>query len=71
MAQSLQCTSSGFQLDVEIPANTKATVHLPGTTKRVTESGQPLSNSFGVSILRKGEFELVVEVGSGKYAFAW
>lgn len=52
-------------LDLEVPPNTTATVHLPTwQPSRVTESGRPVT----VAASRSGE--AIVEVPSGAYTFA-
>ena len=57
-----------FKLSVKIPANTKATIYLPGTDlKDISEGGKPLSN--GVKFLRVEKGNVLVEVGSGEYDF--
>ena len=57
---------------VVIPANTTATVKLPGATlERVTESGKPLGKVKGVkSSTQQGEM-VILEVGSGNYEFKY
>jgi hypothetical protein len=53
-----------FTLYVTIPANTKATVYIPGAAgKQVTENGKAVQ----VKSYVKGA--AVVEVGAGKYEF--
>ena len=55
-----------FELAVEIPPNTKATVRLPkAALANVTESGQPLAGA------RQEGDAVVVAIGSGKYVFAY
>ena len=59
-----------FVLDVEVPANTEATVEVPsriGTA--VNESGVLLENASGVvSVQRHGD-RVIVSIGSGHYRF--
>ncbi len=60
----------GFELTVRIPANTSATVFLPGSSlEHVTESGRPVSQAEGVRYLRPEGSALVFEVASGQYTF--
>jgi len=62
--------AAGFELTVRIPANTKATVFLPGGVReRVTESGRPIAQAEGVRYLKQEGSELVLEVASGTYTF--
>jgi len=56
--------SLGFHLDVEVPANTTATVYLP-TGGTVTESGKPLQ----ASNTRDRDGYMEFEIGSGEYHF--
>jgi alpha-L-rhamnosidase len=61
-----------FELRVEVPPNTQATVRLPGAQlSGVTESGRPLADGNGVSGRRQDGDATVVEVGSGSYQFAY
>jgi alpha-L-rhamnosidase len=57
-------------LDVTIPPNATATIHVPvarGST--LLESGRPLSQSEGVKVLKTDDHQVVLEVGSGTYRF--
>ena len=59
-----------FRLDVTIPPNTTATIHVPASaTDQVTEGGLPVARSRGVSLLRLEDGATVFSVGSGKYQF--
>jgi alpha-L-rhamnosidase len=67
---SWQKKREGLMLDIGIPANTTATIHLPaGKGASITESGKALSGVKGIRILTSLENEVVVEVGSGAYSF--
>jgi alpha-L-rhamnosidase len=60
-----------FDLRVEVPANTHATVRLPtAQIGNVTEGGQPLTAVKGVRAKQDGD-TVVVDVGSGAYRFAY
>ncbi len=60
-----------FDLEVEIPANTTATVILPASDEsRITESGQPLSQALGVQLVRMSGDRAILLVDSGKYRFS-
>jgi alpha-L-rhamnosidase len=64
--------SGRFALTVEVPANTRATVRLPGARLAdVTEGGRALSGDDGVTGQRQDGDDVVVELGSGRYAFAY
>src|SRR5215210_1940800 len=58
-----------FSLEVLIPPNATATVHLP-STEGVSEGGRPVGEAGGVEQLRVEEGETVVSVGSGRYEFS-
>jgi len=61
-----------FELAVEVPPNTKATVRLPkAQLAGVTESSQALVSGSGVTGVRQDGDVVVVEVGSGHYRFAY
>ena len=63
-----------FDLTVEVPPNTRATVRLPKSRlASVTESGKALADGNGVTGRRQDGEVVVVEVGSGQYRFshAW
>lgn len=58
-------------LEVEVPANTTATVCVPAENiASVTESGQHIDNVSDVKFLRQQDGKAVFEVGSGTYKFA-
>jgi alpha-L-rhamnosidase len=61
-----------FELAVEVPANTRATVTLPEAgLDRVTESGTRLAEGDGIVAIRQAGESVVAEVGSGRYRFAY
>jgi hypothetical protein len=72
-AESSWTRSDGrFRLTVTIPANTRATVRLPGAARTaVTESGTPLDQAAGLSAVRTDGEDRVFDVGSGEYAFEY
>jgi alpha-L-rhamnosidase len=60
-----------FEWQLEIPANTTATVYIPVTdVSRVTENGQPVENSEGVTYLRMAAGHAVFAVEPGSYLFS-
>lgn len=60
-----------LQLEVEIPANTTATVYIPAdNAKSITESNKALSSVKDIKLMGKEGGFIVVEVGSGKYYFS-
>jgi alpha-L-rhamnosidase len=61
-----------FQLVAEVPSNTHATVRLPRAgLGQVKESGKPLEAGNGITAVNKSGDTVVVEVGSGRYVFAY
>ena len=63
-----------LMLDVTIPANTTATVYVPGVGGpgsgfRVTEGGKPADQAEGVRFVRMEDGAAVYEVLSGRYRF--
>jgi alpha-L-rhamnosidase len=61
-----------FDLTVEVPANTRATVRLPNAElAKVTEGGKALSSGDGIAAIRQEGGAVVVELGSGRYRFAF
>jgi len=61
-----------FRLEVTIPANTEATVRLPDAARTaVTESGTPLDEAAGLSLIRPDGEDRVLQAGSGTYVFAY
>ena len=63
---------SAFELAVEIPSNTSATIRLPGARLAdVKEGGLALSAAPGLASPRQDGPDVVVEAGSGLYRFAY
>jgi len=57
-------------MQVTVPANTTATVHVPANAKaNVNESGQPVDQAPGVEFLRMENGHAVLRVASGTYSF--
>jgi alpha-L-rhamnosidase len=57
-------------LEVTIPANTTATVTLPGPDPaRITEGKRPLSSAKGVTDVHAEAGATVCTIGSGTYRF--
>ncbi len=62
--------NESFELNIEIPVNTTATIYLPVKGHvEITESGKLLSNRNGVKFLRYDQSKALVAVGSGHYIF--
>jgi hypothetical protein len=63
-------TGLSFDLRVEIPANSVATVYLPaGDRAEITESGRALSQADGITDSYRENGRTVVRIGSGTYDF--
>jgi alpha-L-rhamnosidase len=61
-----------FELAVEVPPNTRATVRLPhAELSGVSESGKPLAEGNGVRGRRQDGDAAVVDLGSGRYRFSY
>jgi alpha-L-rhamnosidase len=61
-----------FELAVEVPPNTRATVRLPkAQLASVTEGGQAVAKGNGITGSRQDGDSAVVDVGSGEYRFAY
>lgn len=61
-----------FELAVEVPPNTRATVRLPkARLASVSESGKILTDGNGITGHRQDGDVAVIEVGSGQYRFAY
>ena len=71
--------ASGWKLDGDrfvvtavVPPNTRATVHLPGANlQQVREGSSALATTLGLTRSTQVGDTVVVEVGSGSYAFAY
>ena len=70
IASGWKIENDRFELDIEIPANTSATVFLPSKdVKSVKESGKPLNSAPGIKFIRQEDGHTILSVGSGKYHF--
>jgi alpha-L-rhamnosidase len=60
----------GLVLEIVIPTNTTATVHVPAASvTAVMESGKPAIEAEGVKLLRAENGSVAFEVQSGTYLF--
>ncbi|MEK6783327.1 MAG: family 78 glycoside hydrolase catalytic domain [Bacteroidota bacterium] len=67
---SWKTTDQAITLDVEIPANTKASVFVPAAAaENISESGKALSTAKEISAIGKEGNYIRLEMGSGKYSF--
>jgi alpha-L-rhamnosidase len=59
-----------FTLDVSIPVNTTAAIHVPAIPGSVvTESGRPAGSAEGVKYIKEENGKVIFEIGSGNYSF--
>ncbi|WP_431953381.1 family 78 glycoside hydrolase catalytic domain [Actinacidiphila sp. bgisy167] len=64
-------TGGAMRLDVTVPANTTAQVRVPAANRwAVTEGGRPIGEVEEVTYLEQDGGDVVLEIGSGHYAFA-
>ncbi len=69
LATAWRQDSAGFSLDIDVPANTSATVTLwDAAAAQVLEGDGPLQGAEGIRSVRQQGKDLVLEVGSGHYA---
>jgi alpha-L-rhamnosidase len=71
IASAWQFTNNMLTLNVTIPANTTAEIHVPTTNAAtITESGVPATNSPGVTYIGVSNSAAIYTVGSGNYLFS-
>ena len=59
-----------FSIEIEIPANVTATVHLPTDNREdVTEGDKPIDGVAGVATVGVEDGRLKLQIGSGRYRF--
>lgn len=72
VASSWEVKDGKMTMSVVVPANTTATVQLPGARLEVVmESGKALASDTGISNVRQGDRAVVVDAGSGEYEFMY
>jgi len=72
VASSWTLKDGRFELEVQVPPNTRGTVRLPSArVASVSESGKLLTSGNGTTGHRQDGDVVVVEVGSGQYRFAY
>jgi alpha-L-rhamnosidase len=70
LSNSWKVDSERIWMEVEIPANTIATVYVPGANQgAVSESGKLLSSTHDIKITGKEDGYIVLQIGSGAYHF--
>ena len=72
VASHWSITGDRFQLAIEVPPNTTATVRLPRASLDTVREGQQAAKSAaGVTASRQDGSTAVLEVGSGRYEFSY
>jgi len=70
LSSSWKVENAKLYFDIEIPANTTATIYIPAKeAAAIFEGGKALSTIKEIKVIRWEEGYLILEVGSGKYAF--
>ena len=70
IASSWKLVEGDLFLNVEIPANTTATIYIPSTNQsKITEGGKATDKVMGVEFVKIENYRAVYKVGSGKYNF--
>ncbi|MEI9955167.1 MAG: alpha-L-rhamnosidase C-terminal domain-containing protein [Ferruginibacter sp.] len=63
-------TDTGFELFVDVPANTTATIYLPtGDVKKITEGGKIINGNKDINYLGVEKNKVKLKTGSGRYYF--
>jgi alpha-L-rhamnosidase len=66
---SCRVEGDSILFDIEIPANTTATIYLPGSTDNVQESGRPVGEADGIGVVGEENGCVILNAGSGAYKF--
>ena len=70
IGNSWKISGNQLSMDVEIPANTTATVYVPASGESaITESGNNLSSINNIKVNGTEAGYVVLQLGSGKYNF--
>jgi alpha-L-rhamnosidase len=70
ISSSWQRKPDGLIVEIKVPANTTATVHLPaGPGAQITEGGKPVSPAKGIRPVAGDDSTAMFELGSGSYLF--
>jgi alpha-L-rhamnosidase len=70
LAAGWKIENSKLLLDIEIPANTTATIYIPATGTEILENNSPLSTASGLQVVATEKEYVVVKAGSGIYRFS-
>ncbi len=69
VSNSWKIEGNKLKMDIEIPANTYATVYIPSTNQSVTESGRNILGIKEIELVGTEDGYVVVKIGSGNYHF--
>jgi len=68
---SWKLSGSKFSMEVEVPCNTTAEIHLPcSNAGSVTKNGISLKKIKEIKVVKCGKGSIVLKIGSGKYSFS-
>jgi alpha-L-rhamnosidase len=71
LSSSWKINGDKLVMDVEIPANTTATVFIPADDpEAILEGGRPLAQVKEIQVIGSEDGYLVVKLGSGRYSFS-
>ena len=59
-----------LKMEISIPVNTTAKIHIPSESSSIKENGEKIKNLSQIKILSSNDEETVLEVGSGSYSFS-
>jgi alpha-L-rhamnosidase len=72
VSSAWEINNQEFQLVAQVPANTRATVRLPrAVLGKINESGKALTVGNGITAINESGDTVIVEIGSGRYVFAY
>jgi alpha-L-rhamnosidase len=70
VASHWRAENGKLQLEVEIPANTRAAIYIPAPgVEAIKESGRPVASVKELEVKGKEQGYVIVEAGSGRYQF--
>jgi alpha-L-rhamnosidase len=71
VSSSWKLVGKDFQLNVEIPANTTATISLPANSQEgITENSKPVTEANGWKVRKSLNGRVEINIGSGAYRFS-
>lgn len=69
VASRWERSDGAFRIEVEVPPNTTAVVRMPRGVRDVHEGDIAVSEAAGTAVTLDGEDRVIVEIGSGAWAF--